>query len=66
MKTFSDLTEQEVIALAIASEEDDARAYMGFANALMTTYPASSKVFMDMAAEEHEHRSMVQFRTSSL
>ncbi len=56
MKTFSDLTEQEVIALAIASEEDDARAYMGFANALMTTYPASSKVFMDMAAEEHEHR----------
>ncbi|MFO1034400.1 MAG: ferritin family protein [Hyphomicrobiales bacterium] len=56
MKSFSDLTEQEILALAIASEDDDARAYMGFANALMDTYPASAKVFMDMAEEEHDHR----------
>jgi erythrin-vacuolar iron transport family protein len=56
MKSFSDLSEQEIIALAISSEEDDARSYMGFANALMQTYPASSKVFMDMAHEEYEHR----------
>lgn len=56
MKTFSDLTEQEILALAISSEDDDARAYMGFANALMQTYPASAKVFMEMAEEEHEHR----------
>jgi erythrin-vacuolar iron transport family protein len=56
MKSFSDLTEQEIIALAISSEDDDARTYSGFANALMETYPASAKVFMEMAEEEHEHR----------
>ena len=56
MKTFSDLTEQEILALAISSEEDDARAYGMFANELMQPYPASSKVFMEMAAEEFEHR----------
>ena len=57
MKSFSDLTEQETLALAISSEEDDARAYVGFANALMNTYPASAKVFMDMAEEEHGHKA---------
>ena len=56
MKSFSDLTEQEIIALAISSEDDDARAYSGFANALMQTYPASAKVFMEMAEEENDHR----------
>ena len=56
MKTFSDLTEQEIIALAISSEDDDARAYAGFAHALMADYPASAKVFVEMAEEEHEHR----------
>lgn len=56
MKSFSDLTEQEIIALAISSEDDDARAYSGFANALMQSYPASAKVFMEMSEEEHEHR----------
>ncbi len=56
LKSFSDLTEQEIIALAISSEDDDARAYAGFANALMQSYPASAKVFMEMAEEEHEHR----------
>ena len=56
MKRFSELSEQEIIALAISSEDDDARAYSGFANALMETYPASAKVFMEMAEEEHQHR----------
>jgi erythrin-vacuolar iron transport family protein len=56
MKSFSDLTEQEILALAISSEDDDARAYMGFAHALDATYPHSAKVFVDMAEEEHEHR----------
>ena len=56
MKSFSELTEQEIIALAISSEDDDARAYMGFANDLMQSYPASAKVFMEMAEEEHQHR----------
>jgi erythrin-vacuolar iron transport family protein len=56
MRDFSNLSEQELLALAISSEDDDARAYMGFANALMGTYPASAKVFMEMAEEENEHR----------
>jgi erythrin-vacuolar iron transport family protein len=56
MKTFAELTEQEILALAISSEDDDARSYAGFANALMGTYPASARVFMEMAEEEHEHR----------
>lgn len=56
MKTFAELTEQEILALAISSEDDDARAYAGFANALISTYPTSARVFMEMAEEEHEHR----------
>jgi len=56
VKSFSDLTEQEILALAISSEDDDARAYSGFAHSLMETYPASAKVFVEMAEEEHEHR----------
>ncbi len=56
MKTFSDLTEQEIIALAISSEDEDARAYAGFANALVSTYPASAKVFLEMAEEEQAHK----------
>jgi erythrin-vacuolar iron transport family protein len=56
VKSFSDLSEQEILALAISSEDDDARAYAGFAHALMADYPASAKVFVEMAEEEHEHR----------
>lgn len=56
MKSFDTLTEQEVLALAISSEEDDARSYGMFANSLIKDYPASAKVFADMAAEEFEHR----------
>jgi erythrin-vacuolar iron transport family protein len=56
MKSFSDLNEQEIIALAISSEDDDARTYSGFANDLMETYPASAKVYLEMSEEENEHR----------
>jgi len=56
VRSFSDLNEQELLALAISSEDEDARAYAGFAHSLMETYPATAKVFVDMAEEEHEHR----------
>lgn len=56
MKKFSELSEQEILALAISSEDDDARTYMTFANALKDEYPHSARVFIDMAEEEHEHR----------
>ncbi|MFA3917284.1 iron exporter MbfA [Ruegeria hyattellae] len=55
-KHFRDLTEQEVLALAISSEEDDARIYRSYAERLRADYPASAKVFDGMAAEEDTHR----------
>lgn len=55
-KRFSDLTEQEVLALAISSEEDDARIYRGYGERLRADYPASAAIFDGMAAEEDTHR----------
>lgn len=55
-RRFSDLNEQEIIALAISSEEDDAQIYRGYAENLREEFPASAKVFDGMALEEDEHR----------
>lgn len=55
-RRFSDLSEQEVLALAISSEEDDARIYRSFAERLRADYPASAAVFDGMAIEEDGHR----------
>ena len=57
MKNFADLTEQEVLALAITNEEEDSRIYRGFAEGLREQFPASAKVFDEMADEEVTHRS---------
>jgi rubrerythrin len=56
MRNFSDLTEREVLALAIANEEEDGRIYLDIAEGLREDYPASSEMFHEMAAEENEHR----------
>jgi erythrin-vacuolar iron transport family protein len=56
VKAFSELSEQEILALAISAEEEDARIYADFAEGLKGSYPASTKVFLEMAAEENEHR----------
>ncbi len=55
-RRFSDLSEQEVLALAISSEEDDARIYRSYAERLRADFPASSDFFEDMAKEEDLHR----------
>jgi rubrerythrin len=55
-RRFSELSEQEVLALAISSEEDDARIYRGYAEHLRTDFPASAAIFDGMATEEDEHR----------
>lgn len=55
-RRFEDLSEQEILALAISSEEDDARIYLAYADGLQSDYPDSAKVFEDMAAEENTHR----------
>jgi rubrerythrin len=57
MKAFSDLSEQEILALAISSEEDDSRTYMTFAHGLMDKFPASARVFVEMAEEEQTHKA---------
>ena len=56
MRNFSDLTEKEVLALAIANEEEDNRIYTDIAEGLRQDYPASANVFTEMAEEESEHR----------
>ena len=55
-RRFSDLSEQEVLALAISSEEDDARIYRTYAERLRGEFPDSAKIFDGMAAEEDTHR----------
>ena len=59
MKRFADLTEQEVLALAITNEEEDSRIYRGFAEGLRKDYAASAKMFEEMAEEEVRHRTML-------
>ncbi|MEA3533396.1 iron exporter MbfA [Rhizobium sp. CC-YZS058] len=58
-RRFDTLSEQEILALAISSEEDDARIYLAYADHLRADYPASAKVFEDMAEVEHSHRNML-------
>ena len=55
-RRFADLSEQEVLALAISNEEDDARIYRSYAEHLRADYPASAAVFDAMAGEEDCHR----------
>lgn len=59
LKQFTDLTEPEVLALAIANEEEDSRIYLNFASRLKPQYPGSAKVFEEMAVEEQGHRHML-------
>lgn len=55
-KRFRDLSDQKILALAISSEEDDARIYRGYAEHLRADFPDSAHVFDGMAAEEDQHR----------
>ena len=56
-RQFKHLSEQEVLALAIASEEDDGRIYRWYAQRLRADYPQSARVFDEMAVEEDGHRA---------
>ena len=55
MRKFAELTEREVLAVAISSEEEDSRIYMSFAEDLAERYPKSAKIFEGMAEEEKHH-----------
>jgi erythrin-vacuolar iron transport family protein len=56
MRSLNDLSEREILALAISNEEEDGRIYADFAEGLRDDYPGSARIFTDMAAEENEHR----------
>ena len=56
-RPFDTLSEREILALAISSEEDDGRIYRGYADGLRDGFPASAAVFDGMADEEDRHRA---------
>ncbi len=56
MRNFDELSEREVLALAISSEEEDGRIYADFAESLRADFPGSAAVFTEMAGEENDHR----------
>ncbi len=56
-RKFKDLSEREILALAISLEEEDGRVYADFADGLRETYPATAKMFEDMREEESSHRN---------
>jgi erythrin-vacuolar iron transport family protein len=55
-KNFKDLSEAEILALAISNEETDGRIYADFTARLKDNYPATAEIFKDMEAEEDSHR----------
>jgi erythrin-vacuolar iron transport family protein len=65
-RSFTELSEQEILALAISSEEDDSRIYGQFADRLKTDYPATARVLRSMRDEElgHAHRLMEIFKAN--
>src|SRR6202045_5195398 len=56
LKKFKDLSEKEILALAIQNEEEDGRIYGEFADALKETFPATAEIFEQMREEEVGHR----------
>jgi rubrerythrin len=60
-KAFKDLTEREILALAITLEEEHSRIYRDIAEAMQASYPGTAKVFTEMQAEEvGHHKALVQ------
>jgi erythrin-vacuolar iron transport family protein len=56
MKNFEELSEREILALAISLEEEDERVYADFEEGLKHDFPASAAVFDGMREEESGHR----------
>ena len=52
MKRFADLSEREVLALAISNEDEDNRIYRSFADGLRSSYPDTAAMYDKMATEE--------------
>lgn len=64
MRNFNDLSQREILALAISLEEEDERVYADFAEGLRENFAASASVFDSMRMEEsgHRHRLIELYR----
>ncbi|HZL38165.1 MAG TPA: ferritin family protein [Tepidisphaeraceae bacterium] len=62
MRPFDSLSEREILALAIAAEEEDGRVYGDFAEGLRENFPATAELFRKMQVEEIEHRGRLYDR----
>src|ERR1700756_226307 len=56
-KKFKNLSEREILALAVSLEEQDGRIYADFADGLRSAYPDTAKIFDEMREEESQHRN---------
>ena len=56
-KNFKNLTEREILTLAVSLEEEDGRIYGEYAQGLAQEYPATAKMLTEMQAEESGHRA---------
>ena len=56
-RKFTDLSEQEILALAISAEEDDARIYQTYAARVRAEFPATADILIGVADEEMRHRN---------
>ncbi|SHO59756.1 Rubrerythrin [Pseudoxanthobacter soli DSM 19599] len=59
-RRLDSLSEAEVLAVAIASEDEDNRIYLAYTQALKDEYPATAEMFSRMAAEEAGHRDRLK------
>src|SRR4030095_5614727 len=61
---FRDLTEAQIVALAVTAEEEDSRIYRDFSESLRADFPATAELFSKMAGEEdgHRHRLIEVYR----
>jgi erythrin-vacuolar iron transport family protein len=59
VRSFAELNEQEVLALAISNEDEDNRIYRSFADGLRANYPDTAAMYDTMAEEEVGHRDML-------
>src|SRR3984957_13998263 len=58
-RRFADLNEREVLALAIANEDEDNRIYRSFADGLRAAYPETAAMYDRVAQEESEHHDLL-------
>src|ERR1700736_2821597 len=56
VKSFHDLSEKEILALAISLEEEDGKIYAEFADRIKEKFPASASALESMLQEESSHR----------